>query len=420
MKQFLMGVLLVMAIVLVGCQNGEVESSGERSLKENEKEKQVEQPVESEVEEQVEEQVEEGNTDEFVSANEGKTQRTKEELEEEKLYEWALNEEITAFVVQEGGEVSEMEHNSPFGETGDQIYSGAVSLYLVHEAFAEGFLQESIESVSLNLVTDFSEEGESLNGESVISWTEIQASNSNVLSMWRYSENELKRVLFDGSNQIGVTNKKMRWIDEQHIQTYYYDNAGMGDTPIGWHYQTWKWIAAEEFQQIDTRFFGNDVDEVSLLINQKWNQEESSYFPFETEPVEKITLTEGTIKLLTEGRFTTEGPKVGDSIIDFLLKSPAPTGNDYYNGGRYYTVNDTVYFYDELNGEITHIWVGSSQLKNELDEVRSLLGEPSYDGYVEYIDANMARYTIGDSYNLNIEYDLDGANFTLMLSGNGN
>ena len=64
------------------------------------------------------------------------------------------------------------------------------------------------------------------------------------LTLWMYDGEEMKESLFDGNPKLSITDENIKFIGDEFLQWYAYDNGG-GDTGAGWTFTTWEWKGSE-------------------------------------------------------------------------------------------------------------------------------------------------------------------------------
>lgn len=342
-----------------------------------------------------------------------KEMRSAKEIKENALYTWPINDTTEIILVKEEGNLEVMKDNTALGEAGERQFTGDVALFIIHENEENGYLQEKITDVYLNIDRTFSEPY-TFNGESFIVWIQPEASNINTLTMWRYVGGELQRVLFDGTESMIVSNMKMKFLKDTYLQTYVYNNHGTDEGGSGWYYTTWKWEEEGKFsthskeQYTDATPYGWETGE---QLTKVWHEHPEEYIAFP-----ELTLAEDVIELIKNGQLVKDGIRLGQPIDEVLTKMPNFTDHDYYKGGPYYSFPGPFsYFYDELTKEVSYILLNGASLTNDLASIKSIFGEPE-DDYPNMIDDYYSLvYTIDDK-KLRIEYEENGRMIGVWLS----
>lgn len=390
----LLGLLM---LLLAACQQNDANVSEEQEQKDT-PEQQAEDESDKSGEDEV---VEEDEPD----VNAGKETKALTEIEAEALHKWALTDGTTAVLVGNQEKVNIIEYSSALGMEGEREYQGDVALYIVHEGETEGYLQERLADESLNLDRAFSEPY-LFREESIITWSQPEASNTLTTKMWRYSNGELLPVLFDGADVKVWSNQKMKFLQDTYLQGYYYNNHDI-ENGIGWYYETWKWDEEKgEFTLHDEKSY-TDAEEYGWesgeYITENWHEIEEEYVLFP-----EITLTEDLLQNLADGRFVKDGFQIGTPIDDVLAKMPDYTAHEYYEGGFYYAFPGMFsYFYDELTHDVSFITMAGASITNDLASLKKILGEPKDEWYDEVNMNYSTEYDI-EEYHLRIEHDGNG------------
>lgn len=317
-----------------------------------------------------------------------------EKIKEDTLYSWKVQDE-ELYLVADGGTTEVIDTSSLFGEEGDKQYNGNLAFYLVDGAHGvlQGHLTADLEAVSINL--DRSPfKMYTFGNQTIITWINPEAVNSNTLTMWSYIDGQLQQVTFEGEPQLGITGNQVKFIEEHYLQTYIYNNGSDENNGIGWFYTTWRWNAtARDFTAYDmTQYIQDDAYgwESGEYNTQLWHEHEADYIAFP-----HITLTNDFADWVKKGTLLDNSIHLGDSIDMVLGKNPDYMYTDYYEGGA-------SYFYDELTREITFLTLNGRVITNDLDSIIDILGEPIESDYDDYEKTNYAIFHVGE-YRLKVD-----------------
>lgn len=337
--------------------------------------------------------------------NEGKETKPVEEIKEKALYTWNINDQTEVILVEEEGNLEVLQENSALGEAGERQFSGDVAFFIVHENEENGYLQYKLKDVSVNVDRAFSVP-HILNDEPFIAWIQPEASNSNTLMMWHYTNGELQRVLFDEEESIIVSSTKLKFLKDAYLQTYVYLNHETDEGGMGWYYTTWKWEEEGRFSTYSKQQYTDDTPygwESGEHITKLWHEHEEEYVLFP-----EMTITEEVIDHIKKGQLIEDGVQLGQPIDQVLAMMPDFTAHEYYEGGYYYSFPGPFsYFYDEATREVSFILLSAASITNDLASIKSIFGEPDED-YPNMIDDNHSLlYTIGEK-KLRIDYQEGG------------
>lgn len=335
------------------------------------------------------------------------------EIEENILHKWALTEDTDVVLVKDSGELEVLADTTALGEEGERQYQGDLSLYIVYAGEEVGYLQEKMTDVTINLDRGFSTPYW-FRDEPIITWSQPESSNNLTTKMWRYTNGELQRVLFDGNEEQIWTNKEMKFLKDEYLQVYYYNNHDM-ENGIGWYYETWKWD--EDHQQFtlhDERAYTDAQEygwESGEQLTKMWHEREDEYILFP-----EIMLMDGLSQHIQAGKLEGNGVFLGQSIDDVLAKMPDYTMHEYFGGAMYYSFPGPYsYFYDELTREVTFVLMSGASLMNDLTSLKEILGQPESEGYDEVEWNYFANFMIEDK-SLRVEHDEEGTVTGLWLS----
>lgn len=397
MKNFKRLMILVATMtLLVACQQGNSGSEENQSNEDKPKED-VQKEKEGQEEEKQEEQ------EEIVDERETKSLK---EIKADALHEWTLTKDTTAVLVQNEGELETIDAPSVLGQAGDRQYTGDLSFYLVHKGEDLGYLQDELTDVTVNLDMAFTKPYSFQDG-TIITWSQPEASNSLRTLLWRYTDGELKRVLFDGEEERIWSNKHMKFLKDEYLQAYYYNNHG-GEKGIGWYYETWKWdqdqeqfTLYDEVSYTDAQEYGWESGE---NITKNWHENEEEYVLFP-----EITFTEELKQHIQEGKLAADGISLGEPIDKVLSDMPDYTAHEYYEGAMFYAFPGPYsYFYDEVTKDVSIIVMAGASITNDLASLKEILGEAEDEGYDEVESNYYTSFSIGDK-NLRVEHDEDGS-----------
>lgn len=351
---------------------------------------------------------------EFLQANENKETLSIEEIDDKALYRWTLTEEVEAIAIEESGELIEHDQPTLFGEPGEESFRGNVSLYLIHEEVEEGYLQETIEGVQLNMAQSF-KEVETFQERPVIAWTEIVSEDVYLRSMWQYTDGELQAIRYGDATQIAVTAEDVLWIDEQFMQVHVVEPYGVGPYEKQWKFQTWEW-ADDHFTLKDERFFKDTA--LNRLGEQvaKLSVEEHKPLPFERLEPETYTITKTALPEFKEGQFLNGAPKVGDSLLEAIFKMPTHTDQKVLKSDLSITFSDGfTYMYEADTFQITGISLNGQQLTSSLTSLRNVLGKASANSYDVEEAVYTEKYAVGD-YRIIVTYRKDEQRYTIQFT----
>ncbi|MEK5040693.1 hypothetical protein [Sporosarcina sp. FSL K6-3457] len=319
-----------------------------------------------------------------------------ETIKEDVLYSWEVQDgEQTAelYLVADGGTTEE----------GGKQYNGNLAFYLGDDTY--GVLQEhlagDLEAVSINLdKSPF--KIHTFGDQTMITWINPEAANSNTLTMWTYTDGEMQPVTFDSDARLVITGDQVKFIEGHYLQTYIYNNGSDESEGIGWFYTTWQWNAAEHdfatyaiTQYIQDDMYGWESGEYNTKL---WHENEAEYISFP-----HITLTNDFLESIKKGMLLDNSFRLGDSIDKVLEKSSDYLHHDYYEGGIYYAFpGGSSYFYDESTRKITFITLNGGLITNDIDSIISILGEPADSGYDDIERTNYAFFYFGE-YRLKVD-----------------
>lgn len=324
-----------------------------------------------------------------------------EKIKEDTLYSWKIQDgerAVELYLVADGGTMKE----------GDKQYNGNLAFYLVDGE--HGVLQEHLtadfESVSINLdkspfkISPFGD-------QTMITWINPEAEDSNTLTMWSYADGKIQPVTFDDESQLIITGNQVKFIEDHYLQTYIYNNGSDDSEGIGWFYTTWQWNAtARDFTTYDTTQYIQDDAfgwESGEHNTQLWHEHEADYIAFP-----HITLTNDFAEWVKKGTLLNNSIHLGDSIDKVLGETPDYLYTDYYEGGPYYSFpGGSSYFYDELTREITFLTLNGGMITNDLDSIISILGKPVESDYDDLENTNYAIFNIG-KYRLKVNSSESG------------
>src|SRR5699024_4268602 len=101
-----------------------------------------------------------------------------------------------------------------------------------------------------------------------------ESSNIRSHKIWHFADEQLERVTFSDEEDLLISNNKLKFLDESYMQSYTYDNAGMGEHGVGWHFHTWEWDESEKnFTNIDHKAYTDAEDfgwELGEMIVEDW------------------------------------------------------------------------------------------------------------------------------------------------------
>lgn len=387
MRQVKLFSLIFFALVLAACQNDEEAKRLDVSMEETE---------EVEAEETVEEE----------NPHEGKETKKVSEIEKNELYRWEIDSDKVVVLSEKTGEIQENDAPSMIGEEGDQLFDGVAELYLVYEGHEEGYLEDSVELYLLNLDRPFADSYPF--GEGVI-LDLFQSESSNLRShrTWYFSNEQLHRISFESERELISTNSKLKFIEDTYMQSFSYDNAGMGEYGLGWHFHTWEWDSEEfTFTNVAHKAYTDDEEfgwETGELMVEEWNEYEDFYIPFP-----QLTLTKKDIKLIEKGSLMDKSIKLGDSVDKLKHQHEGETDyllEDYYNGAALISYSPQFsYLYDEGDKEIVSILLAGDALTNDVASIRELLGEPTVSEFSEMESLHFEQFTIENNV-LTMYYD---------------
>ena len=347
------------------------------------------------------EKVEATETETNGVVSKGRDSRSIKKLEEQALYTTTVGDstdEATLYIIPFNGSTEELDESSAFGEEGDEQYIGSLAFYLADLGGKSGYLQSQLADTSFTLNLDDSAFQEyNFNGRTLIAANEIQSSNVLTAQMWTYAAGEMKEINFDGSPELVLSNSKIKFIRDEFMQSYLYDNSA-----VGWFFTTWKWnstkLSFTEFSVTDYTDRDEYGWEAGEHVVSEWIEKEHYYVAFP-----EITLTKKTSKLIEKGMLLDNGIHIGMPIDDVLEQLSEPTDEGYYEGGPYYSFDENgSYFYDEVTRVVTNIIIGGGSLTNDPSTMESLFGVPSESGYDDFENVNYKNFLIGD-YTLKIE-----------------
>ncbi len=311
-----------------------------------------------------------------------------EKVKEDALYSWE---------VQDGEHTAELYLLADDGtkEKGDEPYNGDLAFYLVDGA--DGVLQEHLASDLKGASIQLDESPfqiNTFNEKTMLTWIAPEGEKNGTLTMWGYLDGEMKQVSFDDEKQLVITGNQVKFIKEQYLQTYTYNDGTDESKGVGWYYTTWQWDAtAYAFSTFDTtQYIKDDANgwESGEFLSKLWHEHESEFISFP-----HITLTSEFAGLVEKGMLFDNSFQLGDSIDSVLEKFPDFLNHDYYEGGTYYSYPDGSYFYDESTREITFITLNGGLLTNDLSSIISILGEPDESGFNEMEQANYVLFYSG-------------------------
>lgn len=374
---------LVLTIVLMtACNNKLVHTSGELEDTQSKDEKQVEHP------------------------HEHKDRKPLVEIIANELYRWTIDNDKEIVLVKKSGEIEVNESLSMVGDEGDEMFSGVAELYLILDGADEGYLEDEVEMYMLNLDRTFSDTYQFAE-KTFIDIFISESSNIRSHRLWYFTNNQLQRVTFDGEKELYTSNNTLKFIDNEYMQSVVYDNAGMGEHGIGWHFHTWIWEADHNrFSEYDHRPYTANQEygwEIGEMIAENWYEYEHYYVQFP-----RITFTEKDVKLIEQGMLVDKSVQIGDSIdklFERMTQESDYVEEDYYNGGAYYAFSSLFsYFYDEQLRDIHIILMAGTALTNDVQSIRQLLGEPIESSFSDMENVYIDQFIVGD-YMVKMDHD---------------
>lgn len=374
---------LVLTIVLItACNSKLVDTSGELEDAQNKDEKRAETP------------------------HEHKQTKPLAEIAANELHRWQIDHGKEIALVKKSGEIEVNEAISMAGDEGDKLFSGVAELYLILDGADEGYLEDEIELHMLNLDREFSSTYQ-IADKTFIDIFISESSNIRSHRLWYFTNGELKRVTFDDEKELYASNNKLKFIDNEYMQSVVYDNAGMGEHGIGWHFHTWIWEADNDrFNEYNHRTYTDDQEygwEIGEMISEDWYEYEDYYVQFP-----RITFTEKDVKLMKRGMLVDKSVQIGDSIdklVERMTRESDYVEEDYYNGGKYYSFSTPFsYFYDEQSQEIHLIYISGAALTNDVQSIRQLLGEPIESSFSDMENVYVDQFIVGD-YMVTMDHD---------------
>ncbi len=184
-----------------------------------------------------------------------------------------------------------MDDNSALGEQGDTQYSRELAFYLAEIDGKVGYLQDQLTIPELIINLDRFPFGEYMFKEqSLITIRQIEASNISTAYMWTYDKGEMKEVLLDDSASISISGDRVKFLKEQYMQSYIYNN-GEGE----WIYNSWKWDEEKtSFIGLSEKVYKSNVEfgvETGQRLEKAWKSKENYYvsypeFPFNEKSLE--------------------------------------------------------------------------------------------------------------------------------------
>lgn len=338
-------------------------------------------------------------TKEEKNPHEHKATASISEIEEDELYRWEIDAERDIVLVNKSGEIETLDQMSMLGKEGDRTFEGTAELYLVYEGEEHGYLEDEVDLELVNLDREFAS-SYSFADNTIIDLYKPESSVIDAHHLWYFDGQDATRVMFEDEEELYVSSSTLKFIDDEYMQSYTYDNAGMGDTDIGWHFHTRKWDEeTHSFTSFDHQSFTADETfgwETGEMEVEQWNEYKDYYIHFP-----RITMTEEHIELMAQGSLIDDSIKIGDPI-DELVKQMSQQSDyvseDYYNGAPYYTFfTPYTYLYDESSRNINTILMAGTVLTNDLSSLRNLLGEPKEEPvYSEMEDSYIEEYIVGD------------------------
>src|SRR5699024_9564935 len=352
------------------------------------------------------EEVEAEETVEEVNPHEGKETKPVSEIEKNELYRWEIDAEKVVVLTKKTGEIQENDAPSMIGEEGDRLFDGVAELYLVYEEEEEGYLEDTIELYLLNLDRPFADSYSFAEG-SILDLFQSESSNLRSHRTWYFANEQLNQVTFEDETELISTNNKFKFIDDVYMQSYVYDNAGMGEYGVGWHFHTWELDSDDfTFTNFAHKAYTDDEEfgwETGEFMVEEWNEFEDAFIPFP-----RLTLTKKDIKLIEKGSLIDKSIKLGDSVDKLKRQHEGETDyllEDYYNGAALISYSPHFsYLYDEADKGIVSIFLAGDALTNDVASIRELLGEPTLSEFSDMDNIYFEEFTIENKV-LTMNYD---------------
>lgn len=356
---------------------------------------------------------------EFIEVNEAKATKTVVEIEESKLFTWAVTDMVDAVVVKDGGEIVKHKKDSFRGLKGEESYEGNVQLFLVYRGMKEGYLQDEVKGIQLNLSQAFMDQAQ-FSQYPILSWTEATAENHHILTMWRFLNNELQRIGFDGEQYVELAHQELHWKDDQYLQTNLIEQYDNGKYDVKWQFLTWEWDEeTASFKKVYHRVFQDTaLNRLGQMLTDQWLEDDGLIVPFKEQEETPYLLEAENIELMKAGAIEKNGPKIGDSMLDAMFQMPANSTGGMTDEGLYVTfMNSYTYVYEPKTYEIKKMFLNSRILEDSLADVRGLIGETTADSFD--FDATLFTevYRLGD-YQLTLIFSENQKGYTLELQKN--
>lgn len=330
--------------------------------------------------------------------HENKETKLVEDIEADELYRWEIGADQTIILTNKSGEIERVDAPSMLGDEGDQLFEGVAAFYLVEAGDEHGYLEGEVELESFNIDRSFAGIYH-MADHALINLYQSESSSLRSHRFWYYSDYALEQVTFEDEEILYANSSNFKVIEDEYMQSLSYDNAGQGDTGIGWHFITWLWDEKSgSFTEFDRTNFTSDQEygwEIGEVTAEEWHTYDDYYVNF---PM--FTMTKLDVARIKKGILVNQRVRIGDLIDPFVEEMSRETdyvADGYYNGGPYYSFNTPFsYFYDELSREIFGISMDGYALTNGLQSLRQLLGDPiTGPEYSELEDNYFEEYIIG-------------------------
>src|SRR5699024_6432824 len=351
----------------------------------------------NEVEAEEANEVNEGNVaenneeveEEPAHVNEGKETLGLDEIKDEMIYSWDLDD-LSIYLVREDGSDEIYDMDSALGAQGDAYFEGDVSFYLVYEGDDLGYLQETVEDVHLDL-TGRKLDAVQLGESDFIGWTKAEASVINSLYLFLVQDEELEQVALnnDLSEPDVVTAAQIKGIDDQYIQSFTYANAG---DEIGYHFFTYEREPEDKtFSEMKETVYYTESAIIEDLV-QDWY--DTDIYPSFGE----YSINEDTEDEIKKGYLFTDEIKLGDRLVTIENDDSFNLSESFNRGAETYIVDYQYEIFREgydIDGTLKNIIYFSNMIDQSYSEIVDILGEPDSNDFMEIDDAYIAKYIYG-------------------------
>ncbi len=171
-----------------------------------------------------------------------------------------------------------------------------------------------------------------------------------------------------------------------------------------WIFKTWEFDqATSTFIVIDETVYNDQKMKYGYELGRYWydlwKSADANYHPYHN-----LTLTEETLIKAAEGKLIGVKHPIGTNISTIKEERPPAMEHGFYEGSPYTFYPEDTYFYNEDDERVTAVAYKGDRLKIKLDEVETILGEPTYEGFNEMENEPYFLYEVED-YSLYISGD---------------